>query len=60
MKKFIVSLVLLSLVSSAVPKLAKAGTSCHTEIICGHYCVVCDFFDLVSWQEIYCGGSVLD
>jgi hypothetical protein len=60
MKKLIVSVVLLSVMSIGVPKMAIAAPNCKTVLICGHYCVVCDFFDYVTWQEIYCGGSVLE
>ncbi len=60
MKKSIALLAFLFVVF-AMPMLVNAESeNCHTEIICGHYCVCCDFYDHVIWSEIYCGGSELD
>jgi hypothetical protein len=61
MKNLIASIVILSLFSFVVPNSVNAAERpCKTEVICGHIVVHCDFFDYVTWQEIYCGGSVLD
>jgi len=59
MKKLISTLGILFLLAVS-PKMANAESGCHTEIICGHYCLCCDFYDHVIWSEIYCGGSELD
>ncbi len=60
MKKVLSIIAVLFVMAAATPKLAIATTPCHTEIICGNACICCDFFDHVSWQEIYCGYSDLD
>lgn len=58
MKKLIASFVLLSIISIGVPKIADAAEGpCYVHNMCGHYVVICDAYDYVVWDEIYCGIS---
>lgn len=60
MKKILSTIAILFVMTAVIPTVANSTEPCHTEVICGHIVVSCDFFDHISWQEIYCGYSDLD
>lgn len=38
-----------------MPKIADAAEGpCHVENMCDNYVVICDKFDEITWDEIYC------
>lgn len=40
---------------SIMPKIADAAEDpCWVDIICDNYVVICDKFDEITWDEIYC------
>ncbi len=55
MKKILSIIAVLFVMAAVVPKVAKANTPCQTVIMCGHYVLICDAYDYVIWDEIYCG-----
>ncbi len=60
MKKVFATLALLSVmtVMTFTPKTAQAEDSdCYTHIMCGNYVIICNAYDYVVWDEIFCGLS---
>ncbi len=51
--KLLLSTIVLSLVLYSV-NAADWITECQTFTFCGHSAVVCDSYDYVIWDEIYC------
>lgn len=55
MKKLFSIIALLFVMTAVIPKVANAeGTPCHTEYMCDHIVVICDAYDYVIWDDIYC------
>jgi hypothetical protein len=55
MKKILSIIALLFVLVAATPKVANAtGEPCHVVNMCDNYVVVCDAYDYVTWDEIYC------
>jgi hypothetical protein len=53
--KIILSIIATSLLLVfATPKKAHATEPCHVVNMCDNYVVVCDAYDYVTWDEIYC------
>lgn len=54
MKKLLAIIAVL-FVMAAIPKVIDAAEQpCVWKWFCGHRCLVCDAYDYVIWDEIYC------
>ncbi len=51
-KLFVIFIVFFAL--SFTPKIADAAEECKTVIMCDNYVVVCDEYDEIIWDEMYC------
>jgi hypothetical protein len=41
-------------VMAVIPKVVNAVEPCHGEYMCGNYVIICDAYDYVVWDDIYC------
>ena len=54
MKEILSIIAVLFVMAAITPKIANATEPCHVENMCDNYVVVCDAYDYVTWDEIYC------
>jgi len=54
MKKLFSIIAVLFVMAAAAPKVAHAAEGCVLKEFCGHMAVVCDDYDYVTWDDIYC------